>query len=351
MNSVPGYYYPTPNYPYPDYNSMCPPQQRQQPTASAVTINVIEPKAYAGGDPAAQSPYSYPQTSLYNQPGVMYPNQYYQPQVPQYYPPQMPQYYPQQPMMPQGPQYTGQPMMPQGPQYTQQYPDPYQQMPQQYPPQYPQPPYQDPNQQLPPQYPPPYPDPNQQIPQPPVAPDPNAQQPQDPNSPQQLSANDIPAVNAALLQPDDNVKAAALEAIAKIGQGDADTYKNLINIVTTDTNKLNGDAKVAADTNKKHAMWTLAVLNKNQNPDVPLSEIPGGAEIAKSINAETNPEMRKAAIAALDFMAKPSDAPILSKIYQIIAKRDKNPEVKALAQQALNNLNQQAAAPAQQAQA
>lgn len=312
MNAIPGYNYSAYNCPYP------PMQQKQQPTASAVTINVIEPKAYAGCEPVGPGPYYYPQTSVYNQPGVMYPMQYNMPQTPQYYPQQAPQYYPQ--------------------------------MPQQFPPQqYPQMPYPDPNQQMPQQYPPqqypqmPYPDPNQQVPQqPPVIPETQNQPvPQNPNEPPQLTVNDLPAINAALAQENDNVKGAAIEAVAKIGQGDPDTFKNLINVVTTDTSKLNGDAKQSAETNRKHAMWALALLNKNQNPQVPLTELPGGADIAKTLSSDANPEMRKAALAALDFLAKPEDANLLKQMYTIVSKRDKNPEVKALAEQALNNLNQQ----------
>lgn len=155
-----------------------------------------------------------------------------------------------------------------------------------------------------------------------------------------MSVNDLPAINAAITQGDSNVKAAAIEAIARIGQGDANTYTSLINEVMTDTSKMGGPEKMQAEENRKHAMWTLAILNKNQNPQVPLIDLPGASQYLNVIKGDPNPEMRKAAISALDFLSKPEDAALLGKVFEVTAKRDKNPEVSALAKQALANVQQ-----------
>lgn len=306
----PPMYYPQQPVAYNPYQA----QQKQQPTASAVTINIIEPKAYAGSEQPTfpQGYYNYPQASIYNQPGAYYP-----PPPPMVYPQPIPQPIPvnQAQINNEAPQMPPQ-MIPQMPP----------QMPQQVPPQVqvPPPPIQQPVQ------------PQQQPQTPPVAQQPP--QPQQPQEMPQLSVNDLPAINAALTQGDDNVKAAAIEAIARIGQGDPGTYTSLIAEVGKDTGKLNGDVKKVAEDNKKHAMWTLAILNKNQNPQVPLVELPGAKEIVDVLKGDPNPEMRKAAISALDFISKPEDVPIISRLLTISANKDKNPEVAALAKQALANL-------------
>jgi hypothetical protein len=316
-------------------------QQKAQPTASAVTINIIEPKAYAGGEASPYPPpppmpmYSYPQGSIYNQPG-MYPPPMMPPMpmpMPGPMPQPVPMPMPEQPPVNQSQIINQAPQMPPPPvQYPQQ-PQP-QQVPPQYqpvPPQQPQqPPVQQPVQQE---------QPVQQQPQPaPV----ETQEPQ-------LSVNDLPAINAALQQPDPNIQAAAIEAVARIGQGDANTYTSLINTLGQDTSKMSGPEKAQAESNKKHAMWTLAILNQNQNPEVGLQDLPGASQMLQVLKNDPNPEMRKAAISAIDFLTKPQDAALSAKIFEIVGTKDKNPEVAALAKQALANAQQAAAAPAQQA--
>lgn len=340
MEAIQGYNYNPPYNPYqyqqpnPYYNPyQYQQQQKPQPTASAVTINIIEPKAYAGGEaPRYVMPtYTYPQASVYDQPGMYYPQQLI-PQGPPQFPPQVPPQGQQQlpPYPDQGNQsqiFNQPPYIPQQvpPQMPQQVPPQDLQVPPQIPP-IQQPPYIP--QQVPPQI------PQQVPPQPPVQ-----QVPPQPEQPQ-LSVNDLPAINAALANGDAAIKDKAIEAIAMIGQGDANTYNALINELNADTSKMSGEAKAAAEATKMHSMWTLGVLNKNQNPQVPLVDLPGSDEVFKVLKADPNPEMRRAAISTLDFLSKPEDAPFLSKLYNIVIKKDKNPDVVNTAKNALAALDQ-----------
>lgn len=302
-------------------------QQKPQATASAVTINIIEPKAYAGSEaPVCPPPmYNYPPASFYDQSGMMYP------MPPVMMPPvQMPMPMPLPAPMPQPVQevpVNQSQVVNQAPVMPQPMPQPIQQpMPQ---------PMPQPVQQQP--VPQPMPQPVQQQPVQQPVPQPVQEQPQ--QAPE-LSVNDLPAINAALSQGDTNVKAAAIEAVARIGQGDANTYTALINQAMTDTSKMGGEEKQVADNNRKHAMWTLSILNKNQNPQVALPDLPGASQFLQVIKSDPNPEMRKAAISALVFLAKPEDAKVLEKIFATTAKKDKSPEVVALANDALANIQQ-----------
>ena len=380
---------PQPQYaPQPQYMPMqqavqAPQQQKQQPTASAVNINIIEPKAYAGSDPTygmqqgsiygqgGQAPVPYapqfipmtapmPQTIVpMNQgmvpfnpngmpivppqqqfmqmpfpqtpPPMMDPNMMYGQNVvpqPQVIDPNMMQQVPPQPM----PQVPTQPPMMEQP------------VPQPMPQVVPQPVMEQPIQQPVMEQPMPQPMPADQGAQPvdqaPVAPDAQAVDQAAPAGQEEqfITVNDIPKINQALTNTDENIKGAALEAIARLGQGNEQTYANLIGEVNRDTSKMTGDSKALAEENKQHAIYTLAILNKNQNPQVPLQELPGADEVLNVLKKDPNPKNREAAISAFDFMAKPEDAPILDKLFNTALNVDKDPGVKAAAQKAITNL-------------
>lgn len=309
------------------------------PSASAVSINIFDPKAYAGAPAAPQQApympetqpqvYSYPQAPIYNYPQAQ---TYGMPQG-QYYPPvapaPQPQYYPPVAPMPQPPA-----AAPIPPAVVDQQPVP------------------------------------QPVPAAPAAPAPEAAPVAQPAAPQ---AVDVNAISAGLKSANLDEQTAAIQKIAEVGQSDPkqatallneEVFKGLTEVIVKDTSKLQGPDKEKAETNKMIGMWTIAVLQKNfrdtieadpeaqkQGIKVGIGDLPGIAQVKHNLESDPNPVIREAAISALTYVAKPEDAPVLAEVLNIAATNDADPNVKAAAQQAISNMQSPQQATPEQAQA
>lgn len=343
------------------------PYAQGTPSANAVNIQIFEPKAYAS--PQAMQPdytnqlYNYPQTSLYNAPM----------QAP--YPYQMPQQMPYQ--MPPMPQYTPQMM-------------PYQQQPVVY--------------AVPPQVVSPAP---QEMPAPVIeqtqtqaVPEPTPQQTQEvtvqqPAQPAQTV--NINALVSGLQNADPAVQEKTITEIANYSQAEPAVAQQVLNeqimgsladIVGKDNSQLAGatpeqqaaldkafkgeqlteaetqlanqlSPKAAADKNKIIAMFTLAMLQKNQRDELDAyiasqgnganiaslgtENLIGFKEIQNAVLTDTNPEVRLAGIQAISYIAKPEDANVVQATLKN-SLNDPEPLIQQAAQEVLNKFG---AAPAQ----
>ncbi len=373
------------------------PYAQGTPSASAVNIQIFEPKAYASPQPAAMQPnytnqlYNYPQASLYGAEQAPYAPY---PMAP------MPQQYPGMQM----PQYPGMPMQqPLGYPGGQILPYPGMQMPQQPLPGYPggqilpypsaqmpqQPVYEAPPQVVSPQ-PQPMPETVMQQPtvqpQAPAAPTPEIQV-QQPVQPAQTV--DVAGLVTALQSTDPAAQEAAITQIANYSQSEPAVAQQVLNqqimgsladIVNADNSQLqdstpeqlaaiakanNGEQltpeeqqlastispKAAADKNKIISMFTLAMLQKNQRDEldaymaaqgetnnlIPLStdNLIGFKEIQNQIQTNENPEVRLAGIQALSYVAKPEDAAVIQSSLQN-SLNDPEPIIQQAAQEVLN---------------
>ena len=117
-----------------------------------------------------------------------------------------------------------------------------------------------------------------------------------------------------------------------------------------------GSQKIDADTNKMIALFTLSMLQKSardneaqyaqsqqaQGKQAPtqlgLKDLMGYNDIVNVINNDPNPQLKSAAIQALQYMAKPEERADVEKVLQS-ALNDKDPMVKSVAENALNNLS------------
>jgi len=326
--------------PYPPAQSMQPiPQtQAQAPAsgASAVSINIIEPKAY-GNAPCPQAaapmaqPYNYPVAPMYNYAQAPY---YAMPQTPIYgpqpsvYTPPVLNPLPQQAFNPEVMQQTSAAPVPPPPSLVDQQPSPAKVD-------------------------------NQK-----------AVQPEQP-----AAQVDVAAINKALTSANLDEQTSAIEKIAEIGQSNSpesmalvneDLFKNLTGVISADTSKLPDADKAKAEGNKIIGMWTMAVLQKNlrdavntelkaQNqPGLPLYELPGMVQIEKNIKSDPNPQVRSAGIQAVKYLAQPEDYKAISDVLNTVVQTDKDATVKADAQSVLSSLPQsqaseQAAQPTQTA--
>lgn len=353
------YNYQAPQYPY---QAPMPVNSYPQvaPTASAVSINIIGPQAYAGSPQPqpqqmynyAPNPYySYPNAPIYNVPqntAFAPPQPVYQPPVapPQMYPPiaQAPAA-PQPPIYPPIPQYNQPPVIIPPATIDQPYPQ-----------------QQKPAAEIPPAV-------QQPVPAEPV-----------PTPPPATPAVDVEAINKGLKSENPEEQTSAIQTIAEITKSGSqqaadllnkDTFGALAGLADKDTSKLKGEQKEKADANKILSMWTLAILQNSlrdaidseakkqaeaQNqPFTPITigNIPATAVIAKNIQNDSNPLVREAGISTLNYLARPQDVKTLEPVFKLAAK-DKNQNVKNTAKQALENLKaleSGAGNPAQAAQA
>ena len=329
------------------------------PSASAVNIQIFEPKAYSGQptNNVANPIYAYPQQSMYSQP---YMNQYqqYMPQAPMYMPQaQQVQQLPQQQMpapllTPQAPATE---QAPQAPQATVEQ-------------------------------------------QTPAQPDMQIQQPTEQNQ----NAVDVNSLVAGLKSTDNKTQEDAITKIANLSQGTPDmqsavlsepVMRGLADIVKQDTSTLQGpsEAQVAAinkaasgakltpeeealtkelapktlaDKNRVISMFTLAMLQKNQRdeidrynatqdpnnqlPQLKLNDLIGFTEIENAARNDNEKEVKLAAIQALSYVAKPEDKETVEPVLKA-AMNDPEPLIQQAANEVLANIGaapQAAAAPA-----
>lgn len=230
------------------------------------------------------------------------------------------------------------------------------------------------------------------------------------NPPAQDTSVDIDSVVANLSDPDFDKQALQMDEIAKKGltnEADAVPYvqeavlNKLIDIIDTDSTKLDGpteqqlqlrdkvaenDMAVAkaqqegkdpstvklphqltpeevtlantvtpmeqAERNKEYALFTTAILQKTYGDEiekrtgnvVPLTDLPAAGQVVNELKNNPNPAIRTAAIDSLRYIQRPEYKDDLSKIYTI-AQSDADDTVVAAATDALNSLN----APAEQA--
>ena len=332
------------------------------PSASAVNIQIFEPKAYSGQptNNVANPIYAYPQQSMYSQP---YMNQYqqYMPQAPMYMPQaQQVQQLPQQQMpapllTPQAPATE---QAPQAPQATVEQ-------------------------------------------QTPAQPDMQIQQPTEQNQ----NAVDVNSLVAGLKSTDNKTQEDAITKIANLSQGTPEmqsavlsepVMRGLADIVKQDTSSLQGptEAQVAAinkaasgakltpeeealtkelapktlaDKNRVISMFTLAMLQKNQRdeidrynatqdaqnqvPQLPVNDLIGYNEIENAARNEQEKEVKLAAIQALSYVAKPEDKETIEPVLKA-AMNDPEPLIQQAANEVLTNIGAapQAAAGANDAQ-
>lgn len=345
------------------------------PSASAVNIQIFEPKAYGGGvQQPVNSAYAYPQQSIYNQP---YVNQYQQ-FMPQQVAPQV----------------------------------------------FPQPPVYQPIMQAPIQQPMPAPVINQIATQPQVQPAPEAQmaqaqtpvaaapqpvvaeQPQAPKidivppSEQNQTGIDVNALVAGLQSTDNKVQEDAITKIANYSQGEPQmqnavltepVMKGLVNIIKQDTSNLEGPSdaqkaainkaatgaklspeeealvtnlapKTLADKNRVISMYTLALLQKNQRdevdrynqsqdpanklPQLQITDLQGYNEIENAARNESVKEVKLAAIQALAYVARPEDKQALEPVLTA-ALQDEEPLIKQAATDVLTSIGSTKAQEAQ----
>lgn len=332
------------------------------PNASAVNIQIFEPKAYSGQptNNVANPIYAYPQQSMYSQP---YMNQYqqYMPQAPMYMPQaQQVQQLPQQQMpapllTPQAPATE---QAPQAPQATVEQ-------------------------------------------QTPAQPDMQIQQPTEQNQ----NAVDVNSLVAGLKSTDNKTQEDAITKIANLSQGTPEmqsavlsepVMRGLADIVKQDTSSLQGptEAQVAAinkaasgaklapeeealtkelapktlaDKNRVISMFTLAMLQKNQRdevdrynatqdpnnqlPQLKLNDLIGYTEIENAARNDNEKEVKLAAIQALSYVAKPEDKETIEPVLKA-AMNDPEPLIQQAANEVLTNIGAapQAAAGANDAQ-
>lgn len=335
------------------------------PSASAVNIQIFEPKAYSGQptNNVANPIYAYPQQSMYSQP---YMNQYqqYMPQAPVYMPQaQQVQQLPQQQMpapllTPQAPATEQAPQAPQAPQATVEQ-------------------------------------------QTPAQPDMQIQQPTEQNQ----NAVDVNSLVAGLKSTDNKTQEDAITKIANLSQGTPEmqsavlsepVMRGLADIVKQDTSSLQGptEAQVAAinkaasgakltpeeealtkelapktlaDKNRVISMFTLAMLQKNQRdevdrynatqdpnnqlPQLKLNDLIGYTEIENAARNDNEKEVKLAAIQALSYVAKPEDKETIEPVLKA-AMNDPEPLIQQAANEVLTNIGAapQAAAGANDAQ-
>jgi len=198
---------------------------------------------------------------------------------------------------------------------------------------------------------------------------------------------DINEFISKLTSPDYEVQASAMEAIALLAQDspqkatellDVKVIDSLVGIIGKDSSKIEGptpkqlqirekiisgkkvsEAEMAeaskitpmekAERNKMYAMYTVAILDKLYGSEiekmdktvVPLTELPGAANIVEQVKSNPNPMVRAAAVDALSYVGRPEYKQDLTTILTV-AKNDKDANVKKAATVALDKLNKPA---------
>lgn len=100
-----------------------------------------------------------------------------------------------------------------------------------------------------------------------------------------------------------------------------------------------------AERNKEYALFTMAILQKTYGDEiekrsgnvVPLTDLPGAAQVVNELKSNDNPAIRTAAIDSLRYIQRPEYKDDLSKIYSI-AQSDADDTVAIAAADALKSL-------------
>lgn len=103
----------------------------------------------------------------------------------------------------------------------------------------------------------------------------------------------------------------------------------------------------AAERNKQFALYTIAILQKRLSSEVEkaqgtkleMKDLPMIDDVVKVAKADANPMLRASALAALSYIAKPEYKPLLKIMFEQ-SQQDADPNVKAVATEALSKLSQ-----------
>lgn len=205
--------------------------------------------------------------------------------------------------------------------------------------------------------------------------------PQNPPS----SGIDVDKFSNDIVSPDANVQEKALEDVANMAQNNPEKAKDLLNnkmmtalttAIQQDTSKLEGPSqayltakekeakgeqlndadkaelekvspKEMAETNKKYALFTTAMLQKlygdniekMYNSVVPLTELPASAVVVEQIKSNPSAQVRAAAIDSLSYLQRPEYKKDLNTIFTL-AQKDNAPEVQKAVDAAMKGLSQ-----------
>lgn len=192
-----------------------------------------------------------------------------------------------------------------------------------------------------------------------------------PVAPQAQDAGiDVNAVLADLTSNNPDAQTAAIQKMAEIAQTNPaaakaflneQTFGQLVNVINADTSALQGPKEGAnaqelsplekAEINKQFAVYTLAILQKNFRdeinkemqknnlPDIAINDLPYIKEgIVNNLKDNPNPTIREACLSALNYVGRPEDKEVLRVLYDISAKHDASPDVKAAAAEYLAKL-------------
>ena len=102
-----------------------------------------------------------------------------------------------------------------------------------------------------------------------------------------------------------------------------------------------------AERNKQFAIYTVAILQKllatevekAQGTKLELKDMPMINDIIKIAKGDANPMLRASALASLSYIATPEYKPLLTTMFEQ-SKKDADPNVQAVAAEALNKLSQ-----------
>ena len=198
----------------------------------------------------------------------------------------------------------------------------------------------------------------------PVAPvAPVAAQPQD-------MGVDVNGILTDLASTNPDAQTAAIQKIAEIAQTNPaaakafvneQTFGQLASVINADTSNLQGptekqDPNVLsplekAEINKQFAVYTLAILQKvfrdainiemqkSNYPDIAINDLPYIKEgIVDNLKDNPNPTIREACLSALNYVGRPEDKDVLRVLYDVSAKHDASPDVRAVASEYLSKL-------------
>ena len=196
---------------------------------------------------------------------------------------------------------------------------------------------------------------------------------------------DLNGFIAKLANPDFDVQVAGMEDIAGMVKGnpekasvllDTKIFDALNNIIAFDSSSVEGPTKEQlsarakmesgaavtdaektlamtptlqdkAERNKSYALFTTAIMDKLyadeisklSNNTVPLTELPGIANLVNQLKDNPNPIVRASALDALSYIQAPAYKQDLTTLFTV-AKKDKDPGVSQAAELALQKLNE-----------